>query len=36
LGPSYLFRIVKFHSQLGIWCPIIPKLAFLAPKSPDF
>jgi hypothetical protein len=35
LGPSY-FRFVKFHSQLHISCPVIPKLALLTPSSPDF
>jgi len=30
LGPSY-FVFVKFHSHLHIWCPIMPKLAVLAP-----
>jgi hypothetical protein len=28
---SQLFRFVKFHSQLRIWGPIMPKLAVLAP-----
>jgi hypothetical protein len=31
LGPSYFFRFVKCHSQLSIWCPIMAKLAVLAP-----
>ncbi len=26
-----IFRFVKFHSQLSIRCPIMPKLAILAP-----
>ncbi len=29
LGP-HLFRFVKFHSQLCLWCPGMPKLAVLA------
>jgi hypothetical protein len=39
LGPSY-FTLVKIfiHSQLRFWCPIMPKLAILAPlmPCPDF
>ncbi len=35
LGPQ-LFSFVEFHSQLSIWCPIMPKLAVLALQSPDF
>ncbi len=35
LGLSY-FRFVKFHSQLAIWWPIVPKLAVLAALTPDF
>jgi hypothetical protein len=27
-----LFRFVKVHSQLSIWCPIMRKLAVLAPN----
>jgi hypothetical protein len=30
LGPSY-FVLWNFHSQLSVWCPIMPKLAVLAP-----
>ncbi len=30
LGPSY-FLLQNFHSQLLVWCPIMPKLAVLAP-----
>ncbi len=29
---SQLFRFLKFHSQLSIWCPIMPKLAVLSPN----
>jgi hypothetical protein len=28
---SQLFRFVKFHSQLRIWGPIMPKLVVLTP-----
>jgi hypothetical protein len=33
---SQLFRFVKFHSQLRIWGPIMPKLDVLGPLLPDF
>jgi hypothetical protein len=33
---SQLFCFLKFHSQLRIWCLIMPNLAVLAPESPDF
>jgi hypothetical protein len=33
LGPnSHLFRFENFHSQLYIWCPIMPKPAILPPN----
>jgi hypothetical protein len=35
MGPQ-LFRFVKFHSQLHIWCPMMPILGVLAPESHDF
>jgi hypothetical protein len=35
MGPSY-FILENFHSQLCVWCPIMLKLAILAPYSHDF
>jgi len=30
LGPNY-FVLQNFHSELRVWCPVMPKLVVLAP-----